>query len=539
MQIGRALTWTAERFPERVGVAGAARLTYPEWDARTNRIAHALLDCGVRPGDRVVTFLSNSEVLASTHLAAQKVGVMSTPLNIRLSAGELAYCLSDAAPTVVVVDDAAAETAQRALAAAEVQPQLLHAGQHSLPGSRDFEELVAGQPDHPTGVQIGETDPSVMLYTSGTTGRPKGVPRTQRNEFAASVAHVVQSQYTSGEVTLGAMPMYHTMGLRSLLSMVLVGGTFVELPAFDATRAMELIAAEQVTCLYLVPTAFWALAQTGRLAEAASSVRKLGFAGAPMTSTLTQRLSAELHPDVFINHYGSSEIYTFAIEENAAGKPGSAGRPGVFSRLRVVAVGSGDEHEPLPPGEDGEIVASLDSDEAFAGYWQRPDADERALRGGWYHTGDLGHLDADGDLWVVGRVDDMIITGGENVHPVEVEDVLARCPEVAEVAVVGLPDEKWGQAVTAFVVPTSTTGDPEVVADRLAAWVRDEGGLSPYKRPKSVVVVREIPKSPVGKLLRRKLVAGEYEPAAPRTSASPGAPTADTPSTTASQGRTP
>lgn len=513
MELGRALTWTARRHPERIGFVGSRRMSYREWDERTNQIAHAMLASGVRPGDRVAMFLSNSEVLASTHLALQKLGLMSTPLNIRLSAVELAYCLDDAAPTAVLTDDVALDIAASALALANVSPRLLHAGTGELAGAQDFEALVAQQPTTPTGTVVRESDPSVMLYTSGTTGKPKGVPRTQRNEFAASVAHVVQAQYTSGEVTLGAMPMYHTMGLRSLLSMILVGGTFVELPAFQGRLGLELIEREKVSSLYLVPTAFWALAQTGELSKVAGTVRKIGFAGAPMTSTLTERLVADLHPEVFINHYGSSEIYTFAVEEDASRKPGSAGRAGVFSLLRVVSSDAGADHEPLATGEVGEIVASLESDEAFSGYWQRPDADQRGLRDGWYHTGDLGHLDSDGDLWVVGRVDDMILTGGENVHPVEVEDVLSRSVDISEVAVVGLPDEKWGQAVTAFVVPTSTSENPLVIASRIQDWTRDDAGLSPYKRPKKVVLVQEIPKSPVGKILRRKLIAGDYLPA--------------------------
>ncbi len=529
MQVGQALTWAAERFPDRIGIAGTRRMTYREWDRRTNRIAHALQAAGARPGHRVAMFLSNSEVMASTHLALQKLGIMSTPLNVRLGTAELAYCLDDSDPAVVVTDDAAEDVAVHALQKAGVSPTVLHAGALVPDGAEDFEALVSRQPDAPVEVEVTDSHPSVMLYTSGTTGRPKGVPRTQRNEVAASVAHVIQCQYATGEVTLGAMPMYHTMGLRSLLSMVIVGGTFVELPAFDVDRALELIEGERVTSLYLVPTAFWALAQTGRLPQAAGTVRKIGYAGAPMTSTLTERLVADLRPDVFVNHYGSSEVYTFSIEANAAGKPGSAGRPGVFSRLRVVSTDEGASHDALPAGEPGEIVASLASDEAFAGYWNRPDADERGLRDGWYHTGDLGQVDEDGDLWVIGRVDDMIITGGENVHPVEVEDLLARCVDVAEVAVVGLPDEKWGQAVTAFVVPASTSEAPDVVAGRIRAWARDASGLSPYKRPKNVVVVAEIPKSPVGKILRRKLVAGDYE-SAPGSPPIPGTESTDGPS---------
>ena len=183
----------------------------------------------------------------------------------------------------------------------------------------------------------------------------------------------------------------------------------------------------------------------------------------------------------------------------------------MLSRLRVVDPEPAASHNPLPPGVVGEIVASLDSDEAFAGYWRRSDADAKAIRGErWYHTGDLGHFDDDGDLWVDGRVDDMIITGGENVHPIEVEDILSSHPDIAEVSVVGLKDEKWGQAVTAFVVPEQADEDPQAFAERILEWTRTEAPLSQYKRPKRVLVIASIPKSPVGKILRRKLVAGEY-----------------------------
>ena len=334
MEIGRTLTWTAERFPERIAVAGSRRLTYPEWDERTNRIANAMLALGVKPGDRVATLLSNSEVMASTHLAMQKLGVMSTPLNIRLSAPELAYCLENAEPTVVVSDDVAAAVAREALQMTSTSATLLHAGENPVDGATDFETLVAAAEATAPGVTVSESDPSVMLYTSGTTGKPKGVPRTQRNEFAASVAHVMQAQYASGESTLGAMPMYHTMGLRSLLSMVVVGGKFVEMPVYNPERAVELIETEGITALYLVPTAFWALAQTGKLERVAPTVRKLAFAGAAMTSTLCQKLEQEIRPEVFVNHYGSSEGYTFAIEERASRKPGSAGRDRCFPGFR-------------------------------------------------------------------------------------------------------------------------------------------------------------------------------------------------------------
>jgi 2-furoate---CoA ligase len=345
-----------------------------------------------------------------------------------------------------------------------------------------------------------------MLYTSGTTARPKGVPRRQRAERSAALAHVAQNMYRSGEVTLGVMPLYHTMGVRSLLAMSLIGGTFVCLPRFDAARALELIEAEKITNLYLVPTLYHDLLHHPRFAQAdVSSVRKLGFAGASMTDGLLKALSAAFEPDLFVNHYGSSEIYTFTIDQNAPAKPGSAGRAGINQMIRVVKLSAASPDEIAAAGEDGEIIAHLASDEAFEGYWQRPDANAKALRQGWYFTGDTGYFDRDGDLFVTGRVDDMIITGGENVSPVEIESCLSLHPAVSEVAVVGLADERWGKIVAAFVKRSAAVSEADL--DRFCRT----SGLATFKRPRRYVFVESIPKSPVGKLLRRKLVAGEYE----------------------------
>jgi 2-furoate---CoA ligase len=216
-------------------------------------------------------------------------------------------------------------------------------------------------------------------------------------------------------------------------------------------------------------------------------------------------LRETFRPELFVNHYGSSEIYTFTIDPNAPAKPGSAGRAGINQIIRVVKLGSTSPDDRAGVGEEGQIIALLASDEAFEGYWKRPDADVKALRQGWYFTGDTGYFDADGDLFVTGRVDDMIITGGENVSPVEIESLLSLHPAVLELAVVGLPDERWGQVVTAFV----KRGAP-VEASELDEYCR-KSGLANFKRPRSFIFVNDIPKSPVGKLLRRKLVAGEYQ----------------------------
>jgi 2-furoate---CoA ligase len=207
-----------------------------------------------------------------------------------------------------------------------------------------------------------------------------------------------------------------------------------------------------------------------------------------MTSALVEKVADAFDPDIFVNHYGSTEIYTFSVQRAQRAKPGCAGRAAINARLRLD-----------PPGE-GEILCHMSSDEAFTGYWNRPDADESAIRDGWYHTGDVGRIDEDGDLWVVGRVDDMVVSGGENIHPVEVEDVLARAPGVREVAVVGTPDDRWGQRVVACVV-----AEDGVTAEELDAYCLSSERLARFKRPREYRFVSELPKSPSGKILRRML----------------------------------
>jgi 2-furoate---CoA ligase len=335
--------------------------------------------------------------------------------------------------------------------------------------------------------------------------------RWHRAEHAATVAHVIQTQHRPGEVTLGVMPLFHTMGVRTLLASILVGGTWVPQARFDTETSLELIERDQVSVLYLVPTIYWSLLQTGRLTQAGKSVTRVAYAGAAMTPALAEQINGTLTPEVFVNHLGSTEIYTFTICADVRKKPGCAGRAGVFSRVRLVD--PIDPAAPVPKGTQGQVAVSMASPEAFAGYRSRPDADTRAIRDGWYLTGDLGAEDDDGDLWVSGRVDDMINSGGENLYPDEIEAALARCPAVSAVVVVGLPDDRWGQAVTAFVVPARDL-DPERAVRQLSAYAGSGSGLPSVKRPKRYVAVDRIPTSAVGKILRRELTEGRYEPLA-------------------------
>ncbi len=501
LDLGTSFSASVARDPDALAVVdGDVRLTYREWHLRIASLVAAFDGLGLKAGDHVVTLLQNRWEAATVHWACQLAGLIVTPINWRATAEELDYVMGDAEARAVVYEEVSAQ-AVRSSKEAQRQPRIAV----GLPGDLPFDELAATAT---SGIEPRADAEawSVMLYTSGTTAKPKGVPRRQRAERAAALAHVAQNLYRNGERTLGVMPLYHTMGVRSLLAMSLIGGAFVCLPRFDVAQALSLIEREKISNLYLVPTLYHDLVHHPAFRNTdVSSVRKLGFAGASMTDGLLRMLSEAFRPELFVNHYGSSEIYTFTIDQNAPAKPGSAGRAGINQMVRVVRLGASSPSEVARANEEGEIVALLKGDESFEGYWRRPEADARAIREGWYFTGDTGFFDGDGDLFVTGRADDMIITGGENVSPVEIESCLSLHEAVSEVAVVGLPDERWGRIVTAFVKRKTA-----VTPDQLDQYCRTSG-LANFKRPRRYVFVEAIPKSPVGKLLRRLLVAGEYE----------------------------
>ncbi|MBP1849287.1 AMP-binding protein [Rhizobium halophytocola] len=504
LDLGTSLLAAIERDPHALAITdGALELTYREWFARVSAAVSALDDMGLKPGDHLLTLMQNRWENATLHWACQLAGIIVTPVNWRSKPDELAYMLTDSEAKALVYEAASAE-AVGATEEALSLPRLI-AGEAS-DGARSLTDLLGLAADEAQ-PRAKADDWSLMLYTSGTTSAPKGVPRRHQAERAAAVAHVAQNLYGRGERTLGVMPLYHTMGVRSLLATALIGGTFVCLPRFSVPVALAAIEARKVTNLYLVPTLYHDIVHDEAFSrKQVASVKKLGFAGASMTDGLMKKLNAEFEPDLFVNHYGSSEIYTFTIDQTAAVKPGSAGRSGLNQMIRVIPLDATDPDGRAQPGEEGQIIALLDGDEAFEGYWKRPEATQKALRKGWYFTGDTGFYDEDGDLFVTGRVDDMIITGGENVSPVEVESCLSLHPGVLEVAVVGLPDERWGKVVTAFVKRSGNVSETDLDRHCRAS------GLANFRRPRGYVFVEEIPKSPVGKLLRRLLVSGDYTP---------------------------
>jgi 2-furoate---CoA ligase len=465
VNLALSLLYAAERTPHAEALVGEReRLTYVELRERAARIASGLEARGVRRGDRVACVLRNEAETLELYWGAQWLGACLVPLSPRATEADLEYCVSDSEARVVLTDP------------------------------REVRELVTGG-EHPGVLDVDDREPSIQLYTSGTTGRPKGVPRSHRAERAAGLSQIVHHGLRYGHRILGVMPLNHTMGIHSLLAACFVGGCVAMQPAWDAEEALRLVEGERLDSLYLAPTLFYDLVHHPRLGDFdTSSVRAIAYAGAPMTSALAEKVIAAFDPESFVNHYGSTEIYTFSVHRDQRSKPGCAGRPALNARLR------------LDPPVEGEILCHMSSDEAFAGYWNRPDADEKAIRDGWYRTGDVGRIDEEGDLWVIGRVDDMIISGGENIHPGEVEDVLARADGVHEAAVVGAPDERLGQRVVACIVATE-----EVTAEALDAHCLASPTLARFKRPREYRFVDELPKSPSGKILRRFLREEEVD----------------------------
>ncbi|MHB8354108.1 MAG: AMP-binding protein, partial [Burkholderiales bacterium] len=332
LDLGRTFLQSVERSPNALAIVdGEHRLSYAQWFGYIRRVAGGLKAIGLRHGDHLLLVLQNRWEMATLHWACQFLGVIATPVNWRAKPEEVEYFAVDAEVKAMVFEAVSAE------AVLSVPRGVLLIAVGGAPGGTcSFEDLVAGEVLEPL-LAVSAEDFSLMLYTSGTTGKPRGVPRRHRQERAAALAHVAQNLYRRGERTLGVMPLYHTMGVRSLLAMALIDGLFVCLPRFDAQVVLHTIQAERLTCLYLVPTLYHDI--LGHLDFArtdVSSVTKIGFAGAPMHEALLKRVDAAFRPQLFVNHYGSSEVYTFTVDQNAARKPGCAGRSGINTRIRVV-----------------------------------------------------------------------------------------------------------------------------------------------------------------------------------------------------------
>ncbi|WP_080872765.1 class I adenylate-forming enzyme family protein [Oceanobacillus timonensis] len=503
MNLGNMFEFSVKRFPENTAIVEEnKRYTYREFNSQINKLAVSLQESGIEKGDRVVIILKNRLETVALYWAIQKIGAVFTPINFRLSTDEVAYCVNNAEAKAVIYEPISEEVV---LQSNFIKKPILVSILGAKGGDITYEEMLQQENEDYDVPYIDMNDICLMLYTSGTTGKPKGVPRSHMNEYSAATAHIIQNNYTKHESTIGAMPLYHTMGMRSLVTMGLLNGKFVMTPDYNVENTLKVLDKEKITCVYLIPTIFHDIIHHKDFDEFnLRNLKKIGYAGAAMTTELTEKCFEKFKPEVFVNHYGSTEVYTFSICDYLDKKPGCAGKPGFHQELRLIKPdpeGNADPNDLVPIGEPGEIIVNIDSLEAFKGYWNRPDTNKKAIRSGWYFTGDMGVLDEDEDLNVVGRVDDMIISGGENIHPLEVENVLAGHPEVLEVTIVGITDSHWGEKVVAYIV----SGSKNLTSEELDIYCKNSNNLANFKRPKEYRFVKEIPKSPVGKILRRIL----------------------------------
>jgi len=459
-----------------------AELTYAELSRRVARLAHGLRATGVRPGDRVAYLGPNHPAYLETLFACGQVGAVFVPLNFRLTVPELDHALADSGATVLI------HTPDHARTAAEVSGERLR---RALPG-----DLLADDAE-PLDVPVGQDDVCLLMYTSGSTGRPKAAMLTHGNLTWNSLNVLVETDLAGDERALVVAPLFHAAALGMIcLPTLLKGGTVILHPAFDPGAVLHAVEHDRVTLMFGVPTMFEAIAAHPSWKSAdLSSLRTLLCGGAPVPAdTIDTYLARGL---TFLQGYGMTETAPGALfldRAHAVGKAGSAGVPSFFTDVRVV----GPDGEPVPAGQRGEIVVS--GRNVMKGYWGRPDATSDVLRDGWFHSGDVATVDDDGYFHVVDRLKDVIISGGENIYPAEVENELHAHPDVAACAVIGVPDPRWGEVGKAVVVavPGSDSGEAD-----LLAHLRTR--LASYKVPKSVEFVPELPVTGSGKIRKAEL----------------------------------
>lgn len=471
--------------------------TYRELDERVTRLAHALRELGVRPGDRVGLLSRNHPAHLEVLFATALLGGVHAPLNSQLTAPELAFQLSDCRPAVLVHSAELTDTARTAAEQAPVAHRIVLDGEPDA-AAHDYDELISTSPTERIDQEVRSDDPCTLMYTSGTTGHPKGVVLTHGNITFAALNPIIDLDIGSAEVALVCAPLFHTAALDFIcLPTLLKGGAVHIEEGFDAERVLSAIAERGVTFTFGAPTMLDALAaHPAWAATDLSSLRHVVAAAAPVPERTLRTFTDRGVP--ICQGYGLTESGPGALiltSDDVRRKLGSAGVPHFFTDVRVVDA----EGALVGPGERGEV--QICGPNVMVEYFDRPEATAEAFtEDGWLRTGDVGVPDEDGFISVVDRLKDMIVSGGENIYPAEVESALLDLPGVVECAVFGVPDEKWGESACAAVSfePGAELPDAEVV-DRL----RER--LARYKVPKTFVAVDEIPRNASGKVRKHEL----------------------------------
>jgi acyl-CoA synthetase (AMP-forming)/AMP-acid ligase II len=491
-------------------VFGDRRQTYQDTLVRVRRLASALGALGISKGERVAILDTNSPQYVEAYFATSMLGAIFVPLNYRAKADELEYLVTAAGARILMVGERyvplVTEIRDRLLGVAHVVT-LASAQPDMLP----CEELVAQGVDDGREAEIDEADVNILMYTSGTTGRPKGVMLTYGDFVAYVCGNTELADGTPRGAALLCVPLYHIAGITTMMTSIFTGRTLVILRQFDPSAWLQTVQREHVTHAFLVPTMLKrVLDQPDFAAYACTSLEVLAYGAAPMPLPVIRRAIAQFPRSVgFINAFGQTETTATVTmllpdDHRLDGTPqeiertlrrlSSIGRPLPDVEVKIVDVAGAE----VPVGELGEIAVR--TPRMMKGYFSPGDAAAQTIVEGWLHTRDMGWLDADGYLYLAGRKDDLIIRGGENISPAEVEAVLQMHPAIEEVAVIGMPDLDWGEQVTAIIAPKACS---TLTADEVSDWCRQR--LASFKKPAMVHFVSELPRNPMGKVLRKEL----------------------------------
>lgn len=480
------------------------RQTYAEFVPRIAALAGALQGLGLQASDRVGMLAGNADRYVEYLYGVLWAGGVVNPVNVRWSAREIVYSLDDCDTGILFVDDAFAPLIKSLRAESNALNTIVFTGEGECPaGALDYETLLAqAQPVADAG--RGGDDLAGILYTGGTTGKPKGVMLSHANSYIGALGSQVASLGPPQTTALQTAPAFHVAGVQGILSVTMRHGTHVILPAFEPGAVLEIIERERVIETFLVPTMLRVLLDHPDFSRRdLSSLRYLRYGASPMDSALLIRALEALPGVEFAQAYGMTELsptvsvltsHYHTAEGRAAGKLMSAGQPTGVAEIRIVDSSDAD----VAPGVVGEIVVR--GPIVMQGYWNKPEQTAEALRGGWMHTGDAGTMDGDGFIFVVDRIKDMLVSGGENVYSAEVEDAILQHPQVAQCAVIGVPDEKWGERVHAvLVLKAGATLDQNELAAHCKTLIAG------YKCPRSIELREEMPMSGAGKILKFKL----------------------------------
>jgi acyl-CoA synthetase (AMP-forming)/AMP-acid ligase II len=469
------------------------RRTYAESDERITRLANALVAGGVGVGDRVAVLGLNSADLLESYVAVIRAGAICVPVNFRLVADEVGYALADSGAVAAVVDVGLAPTLEKARTPAVAQVVTI---------GGDLEDVLAAASPEYVEVPNADDDTALIMYTSGTTGRPKGAMLSHRNLYLHSFSNIAWLGGPGGPgVTLSGAPLFHIAGTALAHLALTVGGTFV-IPrsgGFDPVEMLDLLARERVTTCFFVPAQWAAICAVPGIAERdLSALNRISWGAAPASTTLLRTMIDTFPQATVVTSFGQTEcspVTTLLRGEDAIRKIGSVGTPMANVEVRVVD----EEMNDVAQGEVGEIVYR--GPLVMSGYWNKPAETAEAFRGGWFHSGDLVRQDDEGYLYVVDRKKDMIISAGENIYCAEVENVLAGHSGVADVALIGVSDPMWGETPLAVIVPVDPAAPPTV--ESLEAYCREH--LAGYKRPRRIAIVEALPRNPSGKVLKTVL----------------------------------